>query len=164
MIQVSQIRNDARSCATESGRQPPDSRYVFGMAVTTPRGVNGYLGSIENLRADQFQLSQNTLYRADKPCNVHFCLQGPRALCLTAIWETVGNSILFHGKDRSSTTSHWLLHAIIAVSNCLSSLRRIGFAGDGGELSGHARASPPTMPAYKYGERPPTPRLTLLLV
>lgn len=59
--------------------------------------VAATLSSIENLRADQFQLSQNTLYRAGKPCGVHFCLQGPRALSLSAIWETDGNSILFYG-------------------------------------------------------------------
>ena len=61
------------------------------------RYVADTLGNIENLRSDQFQLSQNTLYRAGKPCGVYFRLQGPRALCLSAIWETDGNSILFYG-------------------------------------------------------------------
>lgn len=59
--------------------------------------VAATLSSIENFRADQFQLSQSTLYRAGKPCGVHFCLQGPRVLCLSAIWETDGNSVLFYG-------------------------------------------------------------------
>jgi hypothetical protein len=60
------------------------------------RYVADTLGSLETLKADQFQLSQQVLYRAGKPCAVHFCLHGPRALCLSAIWETERNSILFY--------------------------------------------------------------------
>jgi hypothetical protein len=55
------------------------------------------LGSLETLKADQFELSQDVLYRAGKPCGIHFRLHGPRALCLSAIWETEQNSILFYG-------------------------------------------------------------------
>ncbi len=55
------------------------------------------LGTLESLKTDQFQLSQNILMRAGKPCGIYFCLQGPRALRLSAIWETDQNSILFYG-------------------------------------------------------------------
>ena len=55
------------------------------------------LSNLETLEADRFQLSQQVLSRAGQPCGMYFCLQGPRALRLTAIWETDGNTILFYG-------------------------------------------------------------------
>jgi hypothetical protein len=61
------------------------------------RFVAATLAALENLRADQFQLSQQTLYRGGEPCGVYFRLQGPRALCLSAIWETEQNTVLFYG-------------------------------------------------------------------
>ena len=60
------------------------------------RYVADTLSSIENLRADQFQLSQRVLHRGGRFCGIHFCLQGPRDLRLSAIWETDQNSILFY--------------------------------------------------------------------
>jgi hypothetical protein len=61
------------------------------------RYVADTLGQLETLKADQFQLSQHVLYRQGKACGVHFRLQGPRSLSLSAIWETEQNSILFYG-------------------------------------------------------------------
>jgi hypothetical protein len=55
------------------------------------------LSQLETLDAGQFELSQQVLNRSGTPCGMHFCLQGPRALRLTAIWETDGNTILFYG-------------------------------------------------------------------
>ncbi len=55
------------------------------------------LGSLESLKTDQFQLSQNILMRAGKPCGIYFCLHGPRSLRLSAVWETEQNTILFYG-------------------------------------------------------------------
>ena len=55
------------------------------------------LSKLETLEADRFQLSQQVLSRAGKACGMYFCLQGPRALRLTAIWETDCNTILFYG-------------------------------------------------------------------
>jgi hypothetical protein len=59
--------------------------------------VAGTLGKLEMLRSEQFELSQQLLCRGGKPCGVYFQLQGPRALLLSAIWETEQNSILFYG-------------------------------------------------------------------
>ena len=59
--------------------------------------VAGVLGSLESLKSDEYELSQQVLYRKGNPCGVHFRLQGPRALCLSAIWETEKNSVLFYG-------------------------------------------------------------------
>jgi hypothetical protein len=61
------------------------------------RYVANTLAQLEMLKADQFELSQQVLYRSGKPCGIYFCLHGPRSLCLTAIWETDQNSILFYG-------------------------------------------------------------------
>jgi hypothetical protein len=55
------------------------------------------LSNLELLKSDQFQLSQRILHRDGKPCGIYFCLHGPRALRLSAIWETDQNSILFYG-------------------------------------------------------------------
>ncbi len=54
------------------------------------------LGQLEALEHRQFPLSQHVLYRSGKPCGIHFCLHGPRAVRLTAIWETDRNTILFY--------------------------------------------------------------------
>ena len=55
------------------------------------------LGRLEMLKSDQFELTQQVFYRAQKPCGVLFCLHGPRALRLSAIWDTDQNCILFYG-------------------------------------------------------------------
>src|SRR4051794_35806164 len=55
------------------------------------------LGKLETLRADQFELSHQMLYRSGKLCAVQFCLHGPRAVCLTAIWDAEQNTVLFYG-------------------------------------------------------------------
>ncbi|HEX6960715.1 MAG TPA: hypothetical protein VF175_02525 [Lacipirellula sp.] len=59
--------------------------------------VAATLAGLENLRADQFELSQQTLYRSGEPCGVYFRLQGPRALSLSAIWEAEQNTVFFYG-------------------------------------------------------------------
>ena len=61
------------------------------------RYVAEALGSLGTLKADQFELSQQMLYRAGRPCGLHFCLHGPRQLRLNAIWETDQNTVLFYG-------------------------------------------------------------------
>ena len=61
------------------------------------RYVAETLSRLETLKFDQFRLTQEVLYRGGKPCGVHFCLHGPRAMRLSAIWETDHNSILFYG-------------------------------------------------------------------
>ena len=55
------------------------------------------LSRLETLKPGQLELTQQTLFRAGRPCGIYFCLHGPRALRLTAIWETEKNSVLFYG-------------------------------------------------------------------
>jgi hypothetical protein len=59
--------------------------------------VAATLAALENLRAEQFELSQQTLYRGGEPCGVYFRMQGPRALCLSAIWDADQNTVFFYG-------------------------------------------------------------------
>lgn len=51
----------------------------------------------DQLEANYFPLSEQVLVRAGSPCGVYFCLHGPRSLCLSAVWETDSNTILFYG-------------------------------------------------------------------
>ncbi len=54
---------------------------------------------LENqLEIDAFPLTERTLIRANRPCGVMFCLHGPRAVKLSAIWETERNTVLFYGQ------------------------------------------------------------------
>jgi hypothetical protein len=61
------------------------------------RYVNQTLCDKDRLEADQFPLHERILKRDGAPCGVYFYLYGPRSLCLTAIWETDSNTILFYG-------------------------------------------------------------------
>ena len=51
----------------------------------------------DRLEANLFPLYERILVRGGAPCGVYFCLLRPRSLCLTAIWETDSNTILFYG-------------------------------------------------------------------
>ncbi len=54
---------------------------------------------LENqLEIDAFPLTERALIRANRPCGVMFCLHGPRAVKLSAIWETERNTVLFYGQ------------------------------------------------------------------
>jgi hypothetical protein len=61
------------------------------------RYVTETLCKQDQLETDHFPLSERILVRGGAPCGVFFCLHGPRSLCLTAIWETDSNTILFYG-------------------------------------------------------------------
>ena len=54
------------------------------------------LSRIETLDPQQYPLSQHILMRSGAPCGIHYCLHGPRAVCLTAIWDADRNAILFY--------------------------------------------------------------------
>jgi hypothetical protein len=51
------------------------------------------------LEAAFFPLTERLLVRAQRPCGIFFCLHGPRAVKLSAIWETQQNTLLFYGSD-----------------------------------------------------------------
>lgn len=55
------------------------------------------LSKLELLKTDCCHLAVRLLSREGRPCGVYFCLYGPRAVRLSAIWETDSNTILFYG-------------------------------------------------------------------
>jgi hypothetical protein len=61
------------------------------------RYVNETLCEPDRLETNLFPLDERILVRSGAPCGVYFLLRGPRSLCLTAIWETDSNTILFYG-------------------------------------------------------------------
>ena len=54
------------------------------------------LSKLELLKSDCCHLAVRLLTRAGRPCGVYFCLYGPRAVRLSAIWETRTSTILFY--------------------------------------------------------------------
>jgi hypothetical protein len=58
--------------------------------------VNATLSARDNLQVGSFPLTERVLVRGGRPCGMYFCLHGPRALQLAAIWETDSNAILFY--------------------------------------------------------------------
>ena len=59
--------------------------------------VTQTLSKIELLRPESSHLTTRLLTRNNQPCGIYFCLHGPRAVRLSAIWETDANTILFYG-------------------------------------------------------------------
>jgi hypothetical protein len=43
-----------------------------------------------------FSMSQQVLIRSGRACGMHFVVHGPRAVMLSAIWETRTSTILFY--------------------------------------------------------------------
>ena len=74
--------------------------------IAIRRYVNETLCEKDRLEISHFPLSERILRRQGAACGMYFCLHGPRSLCLTAIWETDGNTILFYGSrgERFRTT------------------------------------------------------------
>jgi hypothetical protein len=58
--------------------------------------VNDTLCDHNQLEPGVFHMAQHILVRSGDPCGIYFCLHGPRAVRLTAIWETDSNTILFY--------------------------------------------------------------------
>ena len=75
----------------------PDKKLSFGTFEELRSYVAETLGNFESLKAERFNLTEDTLYRAGRPCAVYFCLHGPREVRLSAVWETDGNRVLFYG-------------------------------------------------------------------
>jgi hypothetical protein len=51
------------------------------------------------LQYGAFPMTEKTLFRNGNPCGMYFCVQGPRAVRFTAIWETDRNQVLFYGSE-----------------------------------------------------------------
>ncbi len=51
----------------------------------------------DQLDALAFRMTEQVLVRGQRPCGMQFCLHGPRAVTLFAIWDAIKNIILFYG-------------------------------------------------------------------
>lgn len=58
--------------------------------------VNETICNDNQLEIGAFRMTERILLREGRPCGLFFCLHGPRAVKLTAIWETDRNRILFY--------------------------------------------------------------------
>ncbi len=56
-------------------------------------------------------MTERILVRGGRPCGILFCLHGPRAVKLTAIWETDRNSVLFYSATGERMQRSQLTHA-----------------------------------------------------
>lgn len=63
------------------------------------------------LEVDAFAMTERILVRSGRPCGLYFCLHGPRAVKLTAIWETDRNSVLFYSATGERVRRLRLTHA-----------------------------------------------------
>ncbi len=50
----------------------------------------------ENLLADQFTMMESRLTRGSGDCGLQFTLHGPRSVRLSAIWESIQNTVYLY--------------------------------------------------------------------
>jgi hypothetical protein len=58
--------------------------------------VNETFCNYYQLQLGAYRMTERLLLRGGRPCGIHYCLYGPRAVRFTAIWETERNRILFY--------------------------------------------------------------------
>ncbi len=78
--------------------------------------INATLSEYYQLQSGAFQMTEQLLIRAGKPCGIYFCLSGPRAVRFSAIWETDRNQILFYGPQGERFLKTQLLEAPLLES------------------------------------------------
>lgn len=69
----------------------------------------------EQLLSDSFKLTERVLVQNGRPCGLYFCLHGPRALKISAVWETKRNTVLFYGPTGERFQKTQLVNARKAV-------------------------------------------------
>ena len=63
------------------------------------------------LQVGAFDITERILVRGRRPCGIFFCLNGPRSVRLTAIWETDRNTVLFYSSSGERICKTQLLQA-----------------------------------------------------
>ena len=63
------------------------------------------------LQVGAFDITERILVRGERPCGIFFCLNGPRSVKLTAIWETDRNTVLFYSSSGERVCKTQLVHA-----------------------------------------------------
>ena len=64
-----------------------------------------------------FQVNERLLTRRGKPCGLLFSLHGPRAVILTAVWETDKNTLNFYGSTGEKLSKTKLTQAPELAAN-----------------------------------------------
>lgn len=80
------------------------------------RYVHHTLCEQNQLELGAFEVTERILVRGRRPCGIFFCLDGPRSVKLTAIWETDRNSVLFYSSSGERVLKTQLIHAPQLVS------------------------------------------------
>jgi hypothetical protein len=63
------------------------------------------------LQVGAFDITERILVRGERPCGIFFCLNGPRSVKLTAIWETDRNTVLFYSSSGERVCKTQLVQA-----------------------------------------------------
>ena len=63
------------------------------------------------LQVGAFHITERILVRGERPCGIFFCLNGPRSVKLTAIWETDRNTVLFYSSSGERVCKTTLVQA-----------------------------------------------------
>ena len=58
--------------------------------------IQNVLCEFYHLQPGAFPLSERVLTKQGTPCGMLFCLHGPRSVKLTAVSETISNTVLFY--------------------------------------------------------------------
>lgn len=61
--------------------------------------VHATLSFHDQLEVGAFKMTERILVQHGKPCGLFFCLHGPRAAKVFAIWETLRNTVLFYSSS-----------------------------------------------------------------
>lgn len=77
--------------------------YLRTQAIETLDDLREFVNEVlcvnDQLQTGAFPMTERILMRGNRPCGMYFCLHGPRAVRVTAIWETDRNTVLFYGAD-----------------------------------------------------------------
>jgi hypothetical protein len=69
----------------------------FNNLIQLKKFVSRTLCQLNDFEEGIFQVTEKILIRCGEKCGILFCLHGPRSVRLTAIWETVTNTVIFYG-------------------------------------------------------------------
>jgi len=71
---------------------PPEIQQLDDLRTFVQQAICKHNG----LEANASPMTERTLIRGGKPCGIMFCVQGPRNVRFTAIWDRDTNIVLFY--------------------------------------------------------------------
>jgi hypothetical protein len=73
--------------------------------------VHETLCELNDFEPGAFAITERLIVRSGEPCGIFFCMNGPRSVKVTAIWETDTSSVLFYGSTGERTQRTQLVGA-----------------------------------------------------